>query len=240
MSLVRASLTLFQAVAHHFAMTPPNPTPNKGRYHTEELYILQIAPLIFWLHSVALWIFAVFETLLYLTTVYPAEKMSSYASLAVCPAASSPSTLPHLVPTTLFYAGCASIFTGTLIRLDCFHTLGELFTFDLTVHPAHKLVKTRLYGVVRHPAYTGSLMLVAGIALAHFTRGGWAAECVFNDQSGWGMIGMYVLWGVWWIWTSSVGISRALAEDKQMRLLFGDEWERYARDVRWWFIPWLL
>ncbi len=53
------------------------------------------------LHSVALWIFAIFETLLYLTTVYPAEKMSSYASLAVCPAASSPSTLPHLVPTTL-------------------------------------------------------------------------------------------------------------------------------------------
>ncbi|KAG7443253.1 uncharacterized protein BT62DRAFT_338250 [Guyanagaster necrorhizus] len=233
MSLVRATLTLVQAIAHHSAMTPPNPTPKKGRYHTEELYILQIAPFIFWLHSVALWIFAAFETLLYLTTIHPAP---TYASPAICPASSSSpaSSSPHVLPTTLFTIGSILILAGSVMRLDCFRALGELFTFDLTVHPAHKLVKTRLYGIVRHPSYTGSMFLVAGIALAHLTRGGWVAECIFNDWSRW------ALWALWWTWTISVGISRARAEDKQMRLLFGDDWVQYARDVHWWFVPYLL
>jgi hypothetical protein len=47
MSLVRVSLIAAQAISNHLAYTPPNPTPSKGRYHTEELYVLQIAPLIF-------------------------------------------------------------------------------------------------------------------------------------------------------------------------------------------------
>lgn len=48
MSVIRAALTVVEAVAYQMALTPPNPTPKKGRYHTEAPYILQIAPLIFW------------------------------------------------------------------------------------------------------------------------------------------------------------------------------------------------
>jgi len=47
MSLTRVSLVLMQALTNSFACTPPNPTQEKTRYHKEELYILQIAPLIF-------------------------------------------------------------------------------------------------------------------------------------------------------------------------------------------------
>jgi hypothetical protein len=47
MSAIRPILVLLQTFAYHIALIPPNPTPQKGRYHTEELYILQIAPLIF-------------------------------------------------------------------------------------------------------------------------------------------------------------------------------------------------
>lgn len=45
--LVRSSLVLVQALCNQIACTPPNKTPSKGRYHTEEASILQLAPLMF-------------------------------------------------------------------------------------------------------------------------------------------------------------------------------------------------
>jgi len=47
MSISRVALVLVQAFSNQLACTPPNPTPQKGRYHTDEIYILQIAPFIF-------------------------------------------------------------------------------------------------------------------------------------------------------------------------------------------------
>lgn len=47
LTLIRAALTLVQALSNHRAFLPPNKTPVKGRYHTEEAYVLQIAPSIF-------------------------------------------------------------------------------------------------------------------------------------------------------------------------------------------------
>lgn len=45
--LIRSTLVLIQALSNHRAFLPPNKTPEKGRYHTEEPYVLQMAPLIF-------------------------------------------------------------------------------------------------------------------------------------------------------------------------------------------------
>lgn len=45
--LVRSSLVLVQAFCNQIACTPPNKTPQKGRYHTKEASILQLAPLMF-------------------------------------------------------------------------------------------------------------------------------------------------------------------------------------------------
>ncbi len=47
MSLVRVALVCVQAICNHLACTPPNPSPTKGRYHTDQLLILRIAPLVF-------------------------------------------------------------------------------------------------------------------------------------------------------------------------------------------------
>lgn len=49
-----------------------------------------------------------------------------------------------------------------------------------------------------------------------------------------------VVWAVWWLWTFCVGISRADAEDKEMRKLFKEEWTAYAAAVPWWFFPGLI
>ncbi|KAJ2924921.1 hypothetical protein H1R20_g12168, partial [Candolleomyces eurysporus] len=236
MSIVRAALVIVQALCNGLACTPPNPTPKERRYHTEEMYILQIAPLIFKCHQIITWTCANFEVLYYLRTLLPAPSpLPNFATNFICP--SSPSSPPPNVHITPFFIiGVLAVVLGCYIRLDCFRTLGEMFTFDLTVHPQHKLVTHRFYAYVRHPAYTGSLLLVFGLAFSHLTRGSWMTECGPLRPTG----SAVVVWAVWWLWTLCVGISRADAEDKQMKKLFQKEWEQYAREVQWWFFPGLL
>lgn len=153
----------------------------------------------------------------------------------ICPASPvAGSSALHLTPS--FVIGVVAVVLGAYIRLDCFKTLGQLFTFDLTIHPEHRLVTSRFYGHVRHPAYTGSLMLVFGLAFSHLTRGSWLTECgpLRSERAA------LVVWAVWWLWTFCVGISRADAEDKQMQKLFKEEWEAYAIAVPWWFFPGII
>jgi len=47
MSLTRAALVVVQALANGTVCSPPHPTAQKQRYHTEQMYILQIAPAVF-------------------------------------------------------------------------------------------------------------------------------------------------------------------------------------------------
>ncbi|KAG6862122.1 hypothetical protein C0995_005934 [Termitomyces sp. Mi166 len=175
MSLFRVALVIVQTVYNHYACTPPNPTPTKGRYHTEEVLILQIAPLVF--------------------------------------------------------KACRIL--GAYIRLDCFRTLGHLFTFDLTVDPNHTLVTRRLYSYVRHPAYAGSMLVVAGLAFSHLSKGAWLTSCGPLRIPG----SAPLVWIVWWTWTLGVGLSRAQAEDNQMMKLFKEEWVQYSINTPWWFFP---
>ncbi|THU94586.1 hypothetical protein K435DRAFT_819962 [Dendrothele bispora CBS 962.96] len=229
MSLSRACLVLIQAAANSFACTPPNPTQEKTRYHKEELYILQIAPLIFKIHMTIIWICAVFETLYFLSDFLSLSSLSPVAATAICPKTSN----PHVHTSPIFLIGVVAVVLGTYIRLDCFKALGELFTFDLTVQPNHRLITSRFYGYVRHPAYTGSMLLIIGLALSHLTEGSWLTECGPLNAGG----SAIVVWAAWWMWTLAVGVSRAAAEDKQMQKLFPGEWGKYAVSVPWWFFP---
>lgn len=179
---------------------------------------------------------AFFEVAFYLRTLFPAPSSPVLSTLSnlICPI--SPPPPPTLLrPTPLFVLGVLAVALGTYIRLDCFRVLGPLFTFDLTVHPAHRLVTTRFYAYVRHPAYTGSLLLVFGLAFSHLTPGAWMTACgpLRGRTAG-------AVWAAWWLWTWCVGISRADAEDKQMRQRFGKEWEAWASAVQWWFLPGLI
>ncbi|KAG8214284.1 hypothetical protein J3R82DRAFT_7429 [Butyriboletus roseoflavus] len=230
--LIRAALVLVQAFSNHLAFSPPNKTPMKARYHTEEACILQMAPLIFKLHGVLLWCIAATEAVYALSHYFGATffpSLSAYVDTAVCPANRS-----HLM-TPLFLTGVLLTVVGMLMRIQCFRELGQLFTFDLTILPDHKLVTSGFYGYVRHPSYTGSLLIVIGTAFSQLTPGSLALEC-----SVLGPIGSGILCTVWWMWALSVGVSRAIAEDKELQKLFGSEWDAYAATTKSWFVPGLL
>ncbi|KAF7338215.1 Protein-S-isoprenylcysteine O-methyltransferase [Mycena venus] len=230
MPLLRIILICIQATSNHMAFTPPNRSIAKGvsRFNTDEPYLLQIAPLVAKLHQRMVWSSACLEILFYLFTLVSLPSTGSPVCLA---------SQPNIHITPWFCIGCAAVVLGTYIRLDCFRTLKELFTFDLTIHPEHKLITDRgFYRYVRHPAYTGSLLITAGLCLSHMTKSNWATECgpLLIPGSG------FIIGATWFSWTLAVGFSRVNAEDKQMRKLFPQEWDAWAANVPWWFLPGLI
>ena len=51
------------------------------------------------------------------------------------------------------------------------------------------------------------------------------------------MFATWCTWIPWWVYTAGVGYVKAIAEDEQMRNMFGEEWKHYAMEVRCWYVP---
>jgi protein-S-isoprenylcysteine O-methyltransferase Ste14 len=54
---------------------------------------------------------------------------------------------------------------GLVLRWAAILTLGHLFTVDVAIHSNHSLVQTGLYGLIRHPSYTGLLISFLGVGV---------------------------------------------------------------------------
>ncbi len=61
--------------------------------------------------------------------------------------------------------GFALFVAGLALRWYSMRYLGRLFTFDVAVAADHRVVDTGPYRLVRHPAYTGSLLSFVGLGL---------------------------------------------------------------------------
>ena len=62
-------------------------------------------------------------------------------------------------------AGVVTAWSGLLLRWWAFRTLGEYFTLVLRTSPDQAVVDRGPYRFLRHPSYTGLLMVVLGCAL---------------------------------------------------------------------------
>jgi protein-S-isoprenylcysteine O-methyltransferase Ste14 len=70
----------------------------------------------------------------------------------------------------LFGLGIAVMLAGSAVRLWAITTLGRWFTYDVRITEGQPVVQTGPYRWVRHPSYTGVLLVLAGIGL---TLGNW-------------------------------------------------------------------
>jgi protein-S-isoprenylcysteine O-methyltransferase Ste14 len=61
--------------------------------------------------------------------------------------------------------GLVFIIVGLIIRWVAILTLKSHFTTDVSIQSAHRLATSGIYGIVRHPAYSGSLLSFAGLGL---------------------------------------------------------------------------
>jgi protein-S-isoprenylcysteine O-methyltransferase Ste14 len=144
-------------------------------------------------------------------------------------------TRPHLSYVMLF--GGALTVLGAYIRFACIRTLGAHFTYELVVRDNHQLVRAGPYALVRHPAYVGTMLTSAGITLVELAQGSWWTEACVGDT----VVGKVVT--VIWIAMTALKVTllaRAPKEDAMLRGHFGKEWDAYAKEVRWWYIPGLI
>jgi len=66
----------------------------------------------------------------------------------------------------LFFAGLAVMAVGLLLRGWAVRSLGELFTGQVSVREAQRVVSHGPYRWVRHPGYAGTLISLLGLGLA--------------------------------------------------------------------------
>lgn len=59
----------------------------------------------------------------------------------------------------------ALVALGSALRWWAIVVLGRFFTVDVAIHSGHELVTRGPYRLLRHPSYTGALLVIAGLGL---------------------------------------------------------------------------
>ena len=144
----------------------------------------------------------------------------------------SPSSL-RLTPISAL--ACALGISGGLIRVWCHRELGRFFTWEVAVRDDHKLVISGPYSIVRHPSYTGWLLLMAGnftllaSAGSYFTEAGlW--ETITGKVVAYSIIGYLS-------WVSVNLVKRSVEEDAILKNEFGGQWEEWAKRTPYRVVP---
>ncbi|KAJ6523879.1 hypothetical protein DFH09DRAFT_1190033 [Mycena vulgaris] len=225
-TLLKLPVLLGGAVFYDRSCTPPTPppTPDQQRRAKKQIgwYEVFVARPILshWLRMVY-WAFTVTEA---------ASIFVGYSTHTVKTNAG-----PH--PTSrlsgTFLLGTGLIVAGSALRFRCFCELGRQFTFALTLRTDHMLVTTGPYAVVRHPAYTGGIMMLLGAVLTLLCDGSW-----------WWCGGCATAWGTFlelnFVISAALcayAFARGAKEDTYLEKFFGERWARYARDVPYRYIP---
>ncbi len=100
----------------------------------------------------------------------------------------------------LFYAGSAIALAGMLVRL---YASGFIFKNQ-------KLATGGPYSLVRHPLYTGNLLLMIGFTI--------------SSAQWWAVLASAVFW--WLYYPTAIDY-----EDRKLHKLFGEEWEKWSKTV---------
>lgn len=118
-------------------------------------------------------------------------------------------------PNETYLAGLVVFAFGLALRWWSIWTLGRFFTVQVAIASDHRLIEQGPYRLLRHPSYTGSLMMFAGFALC---IGNWAALIAM-------LVPVLAVFG-WRIHVEEAALSET----------FGDAWRDYVRRT-WRLVP---
>lgn len=79
---------------------------------------------------------------------------------------------PHFLDKPIFIAGLLVTVAGGLLRRHCFRMLGASFTGDVRVPEQPRVIASGAYAYLRHPSYTGGILMNVGFGLS---LGSWAS-----------------------------------------------------------------
>ena len=137
------------------------------------------------------------------------------------------SALSNIVVTPAFLVGWGLAVSGALLRMWCYRVLGPQYTFQRAVIKEHKLVTSGPYRAVRHPAYTGFIMYMAGLLTVHVCPGSWAWESGVMD----GWLGKAAM-AAWALYAGNLSLGvvrRCIAEDAALQKEFGGQWVAWSK-----------
>ncbi|KAG2344593.1 hypothetical protein BDR05DRAFT_1058803 [Suillus weaverae] len=238
MSLLKIPIILVSAIGIHISLTSPSPSPSSK----EKVVPSSFESFVEWflklrcmeLMKISAWAASIAEVANILALhigpsqipegIYGAEVVRLLRAL-------------HPTPITpAFLAGSIAVAIGGVLRLYCMSTLGKLWSFHLSVRKEHRLVTSGPYSVVRHPSYTGVLLQSAGVAVMYGSQGSWMRQSgilqvLFIKVLAVTSFFAFITLGIW------VSISRPVLEDQMLQRALGEEWESWAKKVKYRLIP---
>ncbi|OAX43339.1 ICMT-domain-containing protein [Rhizopogon vinicolor AM-OR11-026] len=235
MSLLKIPLILSSAAAMQVSLTPPNHSSSSEviRNPISERIMLRLIKYGLFFAKGLYWVISVTEIAVIASRATGSSTLHSIIQRAVGPLLGMIQDMPI---TSHFLFGTALVVTGGLFRWWCFRTLGRFFTFEVSVRKEHQLVKTGPYAIVRHPAYTGFDLQLIGVLILHGSRTSWLRDSgVLETIPG---LKLFVL--LWLVEGTTTAISlllRISQEEQVVKSHFGDEWKRWAKEVRYRLIP---
>ncbi|HVO77754.1 MAG TPA: isoprenylcysteine carboxylmethyltransferase family protein [Methanomassiliicoccales archaeon] len=116
-----------------------------------------------------------------------------------------------LLPEWSFYVGIALMVLGIIVRQWAIVVLGKWFSGSIAIQEGHQVVDVGPYRLVRHPSYTGALMIQIGIGLAFAS---WGAVLVI-------IVSFAIAYG-----------QRMLIEEKELREQLGKRYADYMRRTK--------
>lgn len=122
-----------------------------------------------------------------------------------------------VLPDALFYIGILLMITGIILRWCAVFTLRKYFSYSVQIKDEHKLIKNGLYKHLRHPAYTGFILLLIGIPLSLKLLAGTLLVAII---------------------AISIFTYRIYIEEKELVRNFGDEYKTYCKQT-WRIIPFI-
>ena len=117
--------------------------------------------------------------------------------------------LPH--PQILYASGVILLVLGLIVRLVAIIHLGRFFTVNVAIAQDHQLITTGPYRFVRHPSYTGTLLIFLGFGL-----------CMLNIFS---LAAVFLPISAAFLWRMHV-------EEEALKDAFGDRYLSYAAATR--------
>ena len=125
--------------------------------------------------------------------------------------------------------GLTLIALGTWIRLLTYRHLGRFFRFETSIQKDHELIISGPYSVVRHPSYTGLILLLGGSFPWYLSRGSYIMESgLWSTILGKLIVVIYFSLLILSVWFT---VARMSKEDIALRNQFGRKWDDWAKRV---------
>jgi protein-S-isoprenylcysteine O-methyltransferase Ste14 len=136
-------------------------------------------------------------------------RLATYASVSLCVYFAISNVA--IIPEWFSYVGATIMLVGIAFRQWAIWVLGGFFSTEVKIISNQRIVIEGPYRVLRHPSYTGLLMIMLGFGLAARTWVGTLAALLL------------FVWGIGY---------RIKVEENALKKEFGDEYLDYAKKTK--------